>query len=456
MLAVMATAALAQSGDVTVPISPNGPGNSAPSVHLSARAVDIGIDIDGSGSSINPTDYRPGNYAFTGERIIYVVVVRDLNGALDIENVHWTRDGDLETICTDVTDAVTDVDNFGGDRGCSDEQPVDSRGCGYYMTLDRTELVKNGVCDNPESCEGEPVVKIEIDTSTNLQWDFQTDKLYKCVVEVEGNWEGQSDIAVHATDKTDGEGQTVPEMWEFNPALQVDIDTSDGQALEFGPVILDQDAVFVNGDNDIDNNACINTPNDGREDLTYRDCTDYVACDGNDEAIDCEYREPYKKCDISFSTNKLKVTNVGSVNLWAFIAATDFHASEGVAKCPYDNTLSANQFEYRATSGSYDSGWRMMPEYSPNLGCAGIGLGDSEVSEDDLGDLFFGQCRGGCRIPAGGPGFTSGGEQTNPVQPGLDILSPTHHIEVMLKLVWPTPCIGTFDEGNIHVLIRAV
>ena len=92
-----------------------------------------------------------------------------------------------------------------------------------------------------------------------------------------------------------------------------------------------------------------------------------------------------------------------------------------------------------------------MPEYSPNLQCAGIGLGDS----DNI-DGAFGQCRGGCRIPAGGPGGTDGGAQTNPPFPGLDILSPTHTIEVALKIVWPTPCIGTFEEGNFHVLVRAV
>jgi hypothetical protein len=459
LLAVMATAALAQSGDFGVPINPAGPGNSAPTVHLSARAIDIGIDIDGSGSSINPTDFRPGNYAFTGERIIYVVVVRDLNGALDIENVHWMRDGDLESICTDVTDFVdVEFEEGEGDNGLRDAE--------YCFDMDRGELVESeDIGGGPNCNEEDNEIEIEISTSTNLQWDDQTDKLYKCVVEVEGNWEGESEIAVHASDKSDGEGMTVPEMWNFNPPLVVDIDTSDGEPLAFGSVILDQNAVFATEPN------CVNVPTDGPEDLTFRDCNDYVACENDettgygageggdtDEWQDCEELDAEKLCDVSFSTNKLKITNVGEVNLWAFIAATDFHASEGVARCPFDNTLSANQFEYRATSGSYDSGWRLMPEYSPNLGCAGIGLGDSENEggADDYLDLVYGQCRGGCRIPAGGHGWTSGGAQTNPPQPGLDILSPTHHIEVMLKLVWPTPCIGTFDEGNVHVLVRAV
>ena len=149
--------------------------------------------------------------------------------------------------------------------------------------------------------------------------------------------------------------------------------------------MLDQAAVFATSPN------CVNEPTDGPEDLTYRDCSDYVACDNNEvnPEDNCASTWEEKLCDISFSTNKIIITNVGEVNLWTFIASEDFHATEGAAKCPYDNTLSANQFEYRATSGSYDSGWRMMPEYSPNLQCAGIGLGDSVDVE------VLGQCRGG-------------------------------------------------------------
>jgi len=437
VLLVLSAVVLAQS-DITVPItSPIGPGNSGPQVFLSARALDIGIDTDGTGSSINPTDFRPGNYAFAGERIIYVVVVRDQNGVDDIENVHWIRDGDLETICTDVTSAIT---TYGSD----DDDPW------YCFDQDRGELITSsdvgGGNDGTTYCNDHGEIEIEIDTSTNLQWDEQIDKLYKCVLEVETLWSGLSNIAVHATDKGGLEGQTLSQKWNFNPPLIVDVITSDDEPLAFGNPLLDQAAVFATSPN------CVNEPTDGPEDLTYRDCSDYVACDNNEvnPEDNCASTWEEKLCDISFSTNKIIITNVGEVNLWTFIASEDFHATEGAAKCPYDNTLSANQFEYRATSGSYDSGWRLMPEYSPNLQCAGIGLGDS------VGVDVLGQCRGGCRIAAGGPGTSDGGAQTNPPLPGLDILSPTHTIEVALKLVWPTPCIGNFDNGNIHVLIRAV
>ena len=430
ILAVMATAALAQSGDVGVPINPVGPGSSAPSVHLSARAVDIGIDIDGSGSSINPTDFRPGSYAFTGERIVYVVVVRDQNGAQDINLVKWVHDGDDEMgPCTDVTSAVLDA---------TTNPSVSPSNAGYCFNTDRGDLLVDGVVEGTESndhivCHGEDVEKIEIDSSTNLLWDPQTDKLFKCVLTVESQWEG-SEIQVVASDTAGDIGATLSENWEFNPALIVDVDTNDGEGLAFGIPILDQAVPFATEPN------CVI---DIGEDLTSRDCRAYIPDN---------YDEGEKLCDVSFSTNKVIVRNIGTTNLWSFIAATNFYATSGLAKCPFTNELSANQFEYRATSGSYDSGWRVMPQYSPNLQCAGIGIGDSSNPTNG----FLGQCRGACRIPAGGPGDPDGGSNTNPPLPGLDILSPGHTIEVALKIVWPTPCIGTFDEGDIKIIVRAV
>jgi hypothetical protein len=83
-----------------------------------------------------------------------------------------------------------------------------------------------------------------------------------------------------------------------------------------------------------------------------------------------------------------------------------------------------------------------MPQYSPNLGCNGIALGDSSPFNP-----IYGQCRGGCRIPTG--------TTVNGV-PGLDILSPGQNVDVRFKIVWPTPCIGNFDDGQIFVIVRAV
>ena len=78
----------------------------------------------------------------------------------------------------------------------------------------------------------------------------------------------------------------------------------------------------------------------------------------------------------------------------------------------------------------------MMPQYSPNLGCGST----TGVAVDQA------QCRGGCRIPFG----------TAIDDDVTDILAPTYTIEVAFKIVWPTPCIGLFENGALHVLVRAV
>ena len=392
LFAITVLAASALAAVDSFPISPNpvGPGNTGPDVYLAARFFDLGIDIDGSGSSINPSDIRPGFYAFTGERIIYYVLVRDLNGVDDIGIVYWVHDG--------------------AEMGPCDLVPVTGSGSNAkFMAF------------------GNP---IEIDTATNLQYDSQTDEVYMCELTVESNWEG-SLIHVEANDTAGQTGKTLSEDWNFNPALSVSLTTSDSNPITFGATILDQDVEGATSPN------CVMLPKADspreREDLTLRNCELYLGLP-----------EPEKKCDISFSENTMVITNTGVPNLWPFIAATNFHATTGMAKCPFTNELHANQFEYRALAGTFDSGWRMMPQYSPNLGCNGIDLGSSSPF-----DPVYGQCRGGCRIPTGTTGSVLG-------TPGLDILVPGHTVDVRFKIVWPTPCIGEFDDGEFYIIIRAI
>jgi hypothetical protein len=384
--------------DQTVPITPNpvGPGNSGPDVYLAVRYFDIGIDIDGSGSSINPSDVRPGFYAFTGERIIHYVLVRDDNGVQDIQLVKWVKDGGPEEGPCD----LVEVYDCEGEPGCVQEA--------HFMA------------------ENQDV--IEVDAATNLAYDYQIDQIYRCELTVESQWYG-SDIYIVAEDTSGASGMSLAENWFFNPALSISVGTSDDDPLTFADPEIDQ---FVEG---ATSPNCVLEPAEGREDLTLRRCYTYI----NEELPEAE-----KRCDVSFSTNKLVITNTGMPNLWPFIAASNFYATQGMAKCPFTNELHANQFEYRALSGTYDSGWRIMPQYSPNLGCNGIDLGPSTPFNS-----IYGQCRGGCRIATGLTGDMLG-------TPGMDILSPGHTIEVALKIVWPTPCIGTFDEGTIYTIVRAV
>jgi hypothetical protein len=395
-MAVLVSPVLAQDASFPIMPDPVGPGNSGPDVYLAARFFDLGVDIDGSGSSINPSDVRPGFYAFTGERIIYYVLVRDLNGVDDINIVRWVK---------------SDYDQMGP---CDPVMVYGSGSEAYFTVANSEEQI------------------IEIDEATNLQYDSQTDEVYRCELTVESNWEG-CPIYVEAEDTFGDMGRTLEEIWNFNPALSVSICTSDDNPITFGETILDQDVEGATAPN------CELIPNGGREDLTYRNCEVYIS-----------ENEPEKKCDVSFSTNTLILTNTGIPNLWPFIAGTNFYDSTGMAKCPFTNELHANQFEYRALAGTYDSGWRIMPQYSPNLGCMGIDLGDSTVaSPPNLPDLLYGQCRGGCRIPTGTTGAVLG-------TPGLDILVPGHSVDVRFKIVWPTPCIGNFDDGQFYTIVRAI
>jgi hypothetical protein len=342
---------------------------------MAYRTIDIGLDLDESGSSINPTNIRNSNYAFTGEKIIYYVLVRDVKGKANINLVKWVKN-------TEQSDEM----------GPCTEIPI-------------TLTYSNGKFDGEFSVFNGKNIKLS--EATNLNYDCQTDKMYKCVLTVESQWDGISSIFVEGYNVLGLLGSTLPEAWNFNPPLSISLTTSDGQPLSFGAIQKDQSVPGVTEPN------CVMGIT---EDESSRNCNNYNPTSTGE-----------KLCDISFSNNKLIFKNTGIVDLWPYIAATDFTDSTNMAECPFSNSLSANQFEYRAIQGSWDSGWRVMPEYSPDLGCSGITLN--------------GQCRGGCRITEGCP---------------INILSPNHAIEVSLKIVWPTPCIGTFDTGSIYAIFKAV
>jgi hypothetical protein len=334
-------------------------------------------------------DIRNANYAFQGEKLLYFALVRDQNGRQDIETVKWIKDmpegmQDQMGPCTALFPGMNLGDLY---ALCAvQEEPCDL--CESYMWI----------------------IDYLVSALTNLNYDYQTDEMFYCLLTVESidaGWDEYGcEITIEAEDTAGETGRMLPEDWVFNPPLSIDVNTNDGNALAFGEIMADQAPLGVRAPH------CTRSFENQEE----RVCEDY---------IDCEPGE--KLCDISFSTNKLVIRNVGVADLWPFIAASDFYDSTGMAKCPFTNELEAEQFEYRAIQGTWDSGWRIMPRYSPNLGCTGPTLMD--------------QCRGGCRITTGCP---------------IDVLSPTHTIEVAFKVVWPTPCIGTFDTGNIYIIVRAI
>jgi len=345
----MATIALASPDEnaYSIPVNPAQPGNSAPMVSLIERWVNIGQDVDGTSSTINPGDYRMPSYAFTGEKITYLVLVRDTNGAADIKDVEWT-------LASDSSYSAQSVCTF-----------VHTFGDSWW---------------------------IEHETELNLNED--TDKVYSCVLTVESGWTGNGNIRVQATDLSNAIGYTPFETWTFNPALTISVGTSDNQPLTFGTPETDTIKQACNRD-----------------------------FDGSLE---------YDNCKISYTTNAIRIKNMGSpVNMWVFLAGTDFYATSGTALCPTSNNLYVGQFEWRAFSGSQNADWKQLAEYDDNAVCmlttCNAKVGPTQEIHNQL--------------VTGNP---------------FETLSPGGSIDVQMKIVWPTPCIGTFNAGSIYAIVKAV
>ncbi|MDI6826205.1 MAG: hypothetical protein QMD36_03365 [Candidatus Aenigmarchaeota archaeon] len=158
--------------------------NREPRVFECGKWFDIGIEDTGVGSDagVNPTEWRLGMYAFTGENIHWIVVVRDLNGAEDISYAKVTVDGLTEALCRPI---------IMGDGECYDEVPA-------------WETAQDG-------------------------FDSRFDKAFECIVTVEPQWYGGSSVNIDGYDQTGAYStMDVAEQWFFNPAIIVDLDTNDG------------------------------------------------------------------------------------------------------------------------------------------------------------------------------------------------------------------------------------
>jgi len=220
---------IAFGADGVVPITPGpiGPGNDAPEVFLAMRMFDLGIDIDGSGSTINPYNIRNANYAFTGERIIWYVLVRDSNGAEDINMVRWVK------------------------------------------MVNGSPEVQMGPCDLFPEIFYSPELVAEL---TNLLYDDQLDKVFMCELTVESQWGGDDPaIYIEAEDQGGETGNMIPEYWTFNPPLTVGLNTSDGAgALLFDPVMDDQAPTCVTAPN------CVRTINENQQTTIRKTCQSHA------------------------------------------------------------------------------------------------------------------------------------------------------------------------------------
>lgn len=147
------------------------PGTSPKKICLHHREV---VDLDG----INVLNYRPGQYAFTGEQLNFYLTVRDPNGMIDFGGLRLLVNGDEEVLCNPI-------------------EPI-------------------------QSCDGLG------------EFNPDTDQSYVCEMTVEPGWDVDSLVSFKAYDNQGNpfEGYHT-ETWDFNPALSLTVETSDDNPISF-------------------------------------------------------------------------------------------------------------------------------------------------------------------------------------------------------------------------------
>ena len=327
-------------GEITVNATPGG---QPPRICIDSRDMDIG-----GGPSINIFDYRTSLYAFTGEQIEYIAVVRNPTGAVQI--------GFLKALINQNQQALG------------------------------VEIPLASVSDR--NCDGLG------------RLDPSTDKAFRITITVGSTWYNLTNVtlAVYDSNNTPTPA-THSERWFFNPALSMKVNTSDGKAISF-------------------------------EQLPYG-------------AETPEERTIH-------SLNKIQVTNdaEGGVNMWMFVAGTDIYSPGELSLCPttnrieimsrdFDgdgsNELTHSLMQYRGWSGTQwpaGEGWEDMNKYDINDAC-----------------VVWGTCYGGVPVPKG---IYHGGTPLD------NVLTNRGTLEMEFKLTYPLPCFGSFTNGTIYVLGKAI
>jgi hypothetical protein len=145
--------------------------------------------------------------------------------------------------------------------------------------------------------------------------------------------------------------------------------------------------------------------------------------------------EPGNPGEYVRSINKIIVKNLaeGGMNLWIFTASTDFTDHTGTARCPITNKIDVEGLGddtglwYRGISGTVTGEWTHITNPDQNKGCA--------VDE--------------CYNAKPAPFLL-------PFDPKNHLLTNQGTVEIEFRLLYPMPCIGTFDEGIIYIFAKAV
>jgi hypothetical protein len=219
-------------------------------------------------------------------------------------------------------------------------------------------------------------------------FDGTVDKIYQCVFSPNANDaspETGSLVTVKVYDELaasgdDMPGESLPNSVWLNPAITLDIYVEPGDVLEFPAGVLGQTVYAMN-------------------------------------------------------TLNIKNTADGGVDLYAWLAMTDFRASSGPAKCPLGNWIDVEtQVGYRCKIGTlFNNEWNLV--HNPD---------DTKVCKVDTKDYDSSRCQGATPLLANHQMFS--------------IIANQHTAECWFRFTYPeNECKGTFDlGGEVIVYARAI
>jgi hypothetical protein len=330
VLAMLVTTVYAGENLITTP-----PFDHEPRVYLLKKDFDT-CDPNDEYGSVPPSgrqygcvdflcDLRWNEYAFTGERIRELVAVRDLAGSIDILSSYLWVDTDPVVKCNQVEPNFkcygpenSNCPNIPDETTC---KQWESAGCywswkWYGHDIDLTQIPQKGPAPQGYATLYDKLYECILTVTENMG---EVDSL-EPEPEVVGRPAGseESCVFVRATDEIDGYGDSPIQQWYFNPAISVNVYTSDGD----------------------------NTP--------------------------IQFETPFGAGQTVYSTNTLKIKNEaeGGVDLYVWIAGSDLISPEVPAKCPISNVLESDNIEYRCKIGTmFNNPWHDLENPNDKLDC---------------------------------------------------------------------------------------
>jgi hypothetical protein len=168
------------------------------------------------------------------------------------------------------------------------------------------------------------------------------------------------------------------------------------------------------------------------------------------DGSEVEFEEGYAG-DTVYSTNRLLLENAaeGGVDIAVWLGGTDLTSPDMAAKCPWSNVLDVEgvddwdgmQFRCNLDNGIYvEQCWQQIKNKNIKMECDDVWEGSETCDVFPPAPHTDGMCLGLYPLFYGIP----------------NILENGHEADCMFKLQYPVPCIGSFTDGNIIILMRAI